>query len=242
MLIGDGTAATDVGAIWHLLDTKVRMPVTKVNVSQFSQLKINDYNALILASGNYTLLNETSVAKIKTWMQQGGTLILLKNAISWAIQNKLVEEQLKKEEEKKEVKRYDYVTAQDQLGARAMGGSIFLINLDITHPLGFGYTNRELPVWRNTSLFLEPGKSPFNTVSKYTAAPKLSGYVHPSNLDKIKNTASIVVSPSGQGRAILMMDDLNFRGYWYGTNKLFLNALFFGSLISSPNLEGEADH
>ena len=241
MLVGEGTAATDAGAIWHLLDTKVNMPIAKVNTSQFTQLRISEYSTLIMVAGNYNLLNETSVTKIKTWMQQGGTLILLKSAVSWAIQNKLVEEQVKKEDEKKDSKRFDYVTAQDYLGARAMGGSIFMTNLDITHPIGFGYSNRELPVWRNTAIFLEPSKNSFNTVLKYAPNPRLSGYVHPLNLEKLKNTASIVVSPSGQGRAILMVDDMNFRGYWFGTNKLFLNALFFGGLITSSNPEGEGD-
>jgi len=42
------------------------------------------------------------------------------------------------------------------------------------------------------------------------------------------------LSPEGQGRVILFSDNPNFRGTWYGTNKMFLNALFFGSLISSP--------
>ncbi len=242
MLVGEGTAATDAGAIWHLLDTKVNMPITKVNTSQFVQLKLTDYSTLIMVAGNYTLLNKTAVAKIKNWVQQGGTLILLKSAVTWAIQNRLVEEQIKKEDEKKESKRLDYVSSRDYLGSRAMGGSIFSINLDITHPLGFGYTNRDLPVWRNTAIFLEPSKNAFNTVAKYNSNPRLSGYVHPGNLEKIKNTASIVVSPNGQGRAILMVDDMNFRGYWFGTNKIFLNAIFFGGLITSSNPDGEHDH
>ena len=172
-------------------------------------------------------------------MQQGGTLILLRNAVSWAIQNKLVEEQLKKEDEKKETKRLDYVTGQDYTGSRAIGGSMYMVDLDITHPLGFGYSIRELPVYRNHTVFLEPGKTPFTTVAKYTANPRLSGYVHPSNLEKIKNTVSLSVSTMGQGRAILFVDDPTFRGFWYGTNKLFFNALFFGSNISSPVIEGE---
>lgn len=244
MLVGDGVAATDAGAIWHMFDTKVNMPITKVNTSQFGRLHLSNYNVLILASGNYGMLNDASVANIKTWMQQGGTLIVLKNAIVWAIQNKLIDEHLKKEDEaaKKDSKRMDYVTAGDYRGARAIGGSIFMTNLDITSPIGFGYTKRELPVWKNTSIFLEPSKNSFNTVSTYTANPRLSGYVHPTNLEKIKNTASVVVSPNGQGRAILMVDDPTFRGYWYGTNKLFYNAVFFGALITPSFFGAEGEH
>lgn len=237
MLIGEGVAATDAGALWYLLDSKLNMPITKVNTSQFGQLRINDYNTLILVAGNYGILGESGVTKIKTWVQQGGTLILMKSAISWAINNKLIEEQLRKEDEKKDVKRLDFVTAGDYQGSRAIGGSIYQANLDITHPLGFGYTNRELSVYRNHSVFIEPSKNPFNTVIKYSAKPLLSGYVQSTNLEKIKNSVSLQVSNMGQGRAILFVDDPAFRGYWNGTNKLFFNALFFGSHISAPGFD-----
>ena len=241
MLVGDGVAATDAGAIWFLFDSKLKMPITKVNTSQFNALRLHEYNTLILASGNYTALGESGATKIKTWMQQGGTLILVKNAVSWAINNKVIEEQLRKEEETKNTRRMDYVTAGDYQGSRAIGGSIYKANLDITHPLGFGYTNRELPVWRNTSIFIEPAKSPFNTVIKYTASPLLSGYVHATNLEKIKNSVSLQVSTVGQGRAILFVDDPAFRGYWYGTNKLLFNAVFFGGLMTSGGFGGEEE-
>jgi hypothetical protein len=46
--------------------------------------------------------------------------------------------------------------------------------------------------------------------------------------------ASIIVSALGKGRVVLFADNPNFRGAWYGTNKLFLNALFLGAEISVP--------
>ncbi len=242
MLVGEGVTPMEAGATWYLLDSKLQMPITKVNTSQFGQLKVTDYNTLILVSGNYTILGETGITKIKTWIQQGGTLILYRNAITWAVQNKLIDEQLKKDDEadkKKEAKRLDYVTSQDYIGARSIGGSMYMANLDITHPLGFGYTRRDLPVYRNHTVFLEQGKNQFNTVIKYTANPLLSGYIHPSNLEKIKNSISLSVSPMGQGRAILFVDDPTFRGFWYGTNKLLFNALFFGSQITTSNFDEE---
>jgi hypothetical protein len=235
MLIGDGVAATEAGQIWYLLDSKLKMPITKVNTSQFSRLTITDYNTLILVSGNYSMLGEAGVEKIKNWVQQGGTLILQKAAITWAINNKLINEQLTKTDDKKDTKRMDYVTAGDYQGSRAIGGSIYMGKLDITHPLGFGYTNRDLPVYRNHAVFIEPSKNQFNTVIQYTNKPLLSGYIHPSNLERIKNSVSLQVSSMGSGRAILFVDDPAFRGYWNGTNKLFFNALFFGSHISAPN-------
>ncbi|MEI9919398.1 MAG: M14 metallopeptidase family protein [Bacteroidota bacterium] len=234
MLVGDGVAANEAGFVWYLSDSKIGMPITKVNTNQFANLKLQDYTTIIMVSGNYTPLGDAGITKLKTWMQQGGSLILVRNAVSWAITAKLIEEQLKKEEEKKETPRIDFGEARDYQGSRAIGGSIYMTDLDITHPLGFGYTSRELPVWRNHNNFLEPSKNPFSTIAKMTANPRLSGYIHPVNLTKMKNSPSLMVSSVGQGRAILFIDDPNFRGYWYGTNKMFINAIFLGSQISAP--------
>jgi len=60
-----------------------------------------------------------------------------------------------------------------------------------------------------------------------------SGYVHPENLEKIKNTAVIQVKKLGSGRVIGLVDNPNFRGVWFGTNKLFLNSVFFGQIIKA---------
>ncbi len=43
-----------------------------------------------------------------------------------------------------------------------------------------------------------------------------------------------MVGAEGNGKVIFFADNPNFRGTWYGTNKLFLNALFFGSHINVP--------
>jgi hypothetical protein len=241
MLIGDGVASNEAGFVWYLADSKMNMPITKVNTSQFTQLRLQDYTTLVMVSGNYTPLGDAGISKLKTWMQQGGSLILVRNAVSWAITAKLIDDQLKKEEEKKDTQRIDFAEARDYQGSRAIGGSIYMTDLDITHPLAFGYTSRNLPVWRNHSNFLEPSKNPFSTVAKMTANPRLSGYIHPVNLAKIRNSPSLMVSNVGQGRAILFIDDPNFRGYWYGTNKLFINALFLGNHIASPAFDGSEE-
>ena len=51
----------------------------------------------------------------------------------------------------------------------------------------------------------------------------------------IPGAASLIVSNVGSGRVIVFADNPNFRGTWYGTNKLFLNAIFLGDNISVPS-------
>ena len=55
-----------------------------------------------------------------------------------------------------------------------------------------------------------------------------------NNHKKLKSTVSLLVSKIGEGRAIMFADNPNFRGAWYGTNRLFLNAILLGDKIYIP--------
>jgi hypothetical protein len=39
----------------------------------------------------------------------------------------------------------------------------------------------------------------------------------------------------------MFSDDPNFRGTWYGTNKLFLNAIFYGGQLTVPQVMSEQE-
>ncbi len=134
--------------------------------------------------------------------------------------------------------RINYEDAVASEGSKNTGGTIFEADLDITHPIGFGYKNRKIALYRNNNTFLEPSASPYNTVVQYSDKPYLTGYVHPQSLKKISSSAAVVVAPEGSGRVILFSDNPSFRGIWYGTEKMFFNALFFGANITIPNPMG----
>ncbi len=238
LLIGSGVSSYEAGEVWHLCDTKLGMPITKVNTDQFKRIDLTEYNTLILVSGSYSALDSPEVSSIKDWIGKGNTLITTRNACTWAIQKKIVAEKLiedKKNEQDSIVERRQYVNAREEIGREQVGGAIFEVDLDLTHPLTFGYHQKQIPVYRNSTVWLAPSKNPYSTVAKYTTDPHLDGFITEKNLNEfLKPSASIIVSKVGQGRVILFADNPNFRGSWYGTNKLFFNALFLGSHITVP--------
>ena len=65
----------------------------------------------------------------------------------------------------------------------------------------------------------------------YTARPLASGFISKANELKLRGNAAVDVADVGTGRIISMVDNPNFRAFWYGTNKLFLNSIFFGQLM-----------
>ncbi|MFP6881693.1 MAG: hypothetical protein VCA34_12125, partial [Roseibacillus sp.] len=118
-------------------------------------------------------------------------------------------------------------------------GTIFATNLHLSHPLGFGYLAKELAVFRNSNLIMRPSMDPYATVAQYTDNPLLAGYVHAERLEKISGSAAIVVERLEDGAVISFADNPNFRAFWTGTSKAYLNALFFGSTIEKTEPEDD---
>jgi hypothetical protein len=229
MMIGGDVSSTEAGEIWYLLDSKIGMPITKMDISNFSRANLSEYDVLIMVSGGYNDLDSSDTEKIKTWVQSGGTLYAQRTAVSWAINNKLTNAEFEKFESG-DFERRDYVDSREYSGAKRIGGSVFMADVDITHPLAFGITSIDLPVYRNHSLFLKTPDNSYSSVIKYSSNPHLAGYLHPDNLSKLKDRVSMVATRSGRGHVILLTDNPNFRAYWFGTSKLLFNSIFFGNL------------
>jgi hypothetical protein len=241
LLIGDGVNSYEAGEVWHLLDTRVKMPITKLQLRTFDYARLDKYNTLVMVSGQYGQLDSLRQAKISNWVKAGNTLITIGGASSWVVRNKLVKEKLvEKPKDSTQAARLPYVDASEHNGREEVGGAIFEVDLDLTHPLAFGYRYRDLPVYKNNEVFLKPSKNPYSTVAQYTKDPHIDGYISTNRYENyLKKSASLIVSPLGSGRVVMFADNPNFRGSWYGTNRLFLNALFLGSRIGVPRVNGQ---
>ena len=235
MLVGEGVNSLEAGEVWHLLDTRVDMPISKIRMASFRRANLDKYNTLVMVSGRYAELDSLQRQKLKSWVSKGNTIVTIAGGSKWLIDKKMVKESLTKKakvkkEDKKLTKRLPYVDAGEHRGRDRVGGIILEVDLDVTHPLGFGYRSAKMPVYKNNMVFIAPSKNAYATIAKYSKNPHIDGFITQKNLDTfIKPSASLIVSPIGRGRAVLFADNPNFRGAWYGTNKLFLNALFLGN-------------
>ena len=235
MLIGDGVSSYEAGEVWHLLDTRVHIPLTKIRLNQFNRTSLDKYTTIVMVSGTYNQISESGIKKIKDWVSKGNTLITIGSASSWAIKKEIVKESLVETKKDTIFSRKRYIDAREYSGRERIGGSILKADLDLTHPLAFGYRDQSIPVYKNNNVFINKSKSHYSSVALYSKDPHIDGYVSKNNMENnLKGSASLIVSGAGSGRVILFADNPNFRGTWYGTNKLFLNAIFFGANISVP--------
>jgi hypothetical protein len=79
---------------------------------------------------------------------------------------------------------------------------------------------------------LQPSTNKYSTVARYAAKPFINGYTSKQNLAKIGNSAAIIVSSTGGGQVVLFADDPVYRSYWLGTDRIFLNSIFFANLVA----------
>ncbi|MCK5462735.1 MAG: hypothetical protein KAI95_06950, partial [Bacteroidales bacterium] len=182
--------------------------------------------------GSYSRINASGRMEINRWVSKGGTIIALNSANRWLKEQKLVNIDFKSS--KPDSSGYlAYVDLRNKTGAQRITGSIFEAEVDISHPIGYGLRRKTIPVFRNHLLIARPDRRSYACPVRYTDHPLLSGYVPEGKYDDLRNTPVVLVSSLGSGRLISFIDNPNFRGFWYGTNKLFLNAIFFGPTISS---------
>lgn len=223
LLVGDGMNSYDAGEIWHLLDTRYNIPVTKLDTRNFSRVDLSRYNTIIMV--NSSGLDDNNTKKLQAWIRSGGTLVAYRNALRYLNSKKIMTIDFKKS--KLEAKNITHEQRGDFRGAQVIGGAIFEANLDRSHPINFGYKNNTLPMFRNTTLFVKPNKNSYDNPIQYTKSPLMSGYISKRNLDSIASTVPLKIGSIGRGNVVGFTDNTNFRAFWYGTNRLLMNAIFF---------------
>ncbi|GMN09494.1 M14 family metallopeptidase [Croceitalea sp. MTPC9] len=230
ILVGDGVRSYDAGEIWHLFDTRYNMKITKIDTKYFNNVDLDKYTDLILPSGwGSNILDKKGAEKIKEWVKDGGTVIGYRNVANWYKKNGLMKLELKKDS--MVAKNIAFDQKGNFIGAQVTGGAIFEAKQDRSHPINFGYKNDKISLFRNTNIYIKPDKNSYNNPIQYTNDPLQSGYISEENEELIKNSVPFKVRRLGRGRVILFTDNTNFRAFWYGTNKLLMNAIFFGQMM-----------
>jgi hypothetical protein len=241
LVVGPGVSSSDAGEAWHLLDFRFRMEVSLVETQSLGRVDLNRYSVIAMVNGAYAGIDSAGTSAVRRWVENGGTLIAMEQAAEWAVNNRIATARFRRIEQGKRdslALRRPYAEESRYTGALNIDGAIFEVVGDRTHPVLFGYDDEHLSVFRGNTLFMEPSRNPYATPLVYTRAPLLSGYIHKDFEPLIRNSASIVVSNLRAGRAILMTDNPNFRAFWYGTNKLFLNSIFFGPILRQISPRG----
>jgi len=229
LLVGRGIRSYDAGEIWHLFDTRYDMKITKIDTDYFMRTDISGYTDIIIPGTSGSSLSKKEAEKLEEWVKQGGNLIAYRGAVNWIAENEFTDLEFTKDS--LTAKNISFEQKGDFLGAQVTGGAIFEAIQDRSHPINYGYKNNRISLFRNTNIYLEPEPDSYDNPLQYTSSPLQSGYISEENLKLIRNSTPFKARRVGKGRVLLFTDNTNFRAFWYGTNKLLMNAIFFGDIM-----------
>jgi hypothetical protein len=241
-LAGKGLTAYDVGEQWHLLDQRLGLAATLVELPDFDRVDLGDYTHLLMADGDYKALEPGAADRIARWISAGGVLIAAGRAASWAEalcfeqQPEVCNATTSPPEARKPPASRAYGDFADDNARRVIGGAIVSSRLDLTHPLAFGYRRETLPLFRRGTVELLPSLNAYSTPVRYSDDPLMAGFIGEERLNAIRGQPAVIAEKQGRGLVVRFANTPLFRGFWRGSERLFVNALYFGQGVQPTNL------
>ena len=282
LVAGTGTSTTSFGATWHLLDSRLRLRTSIVDIANVAGTDLSKYNVIVLPdySGSVDaykgLLQKSGIANLKTWVEAGGTLIadgagaamladtsvaiasvrlreqvlkdlpeyaasltLSKDAFAPVVDSlslwggaKKVEKPAEKEKDSKTEKPasddLDTRKREDEIARKlSPHGAIVAVDLDPEDWLAFGCAPT-IPALLNTSRTFVTKSVQVTARLAPADRIRLSGLFWEEARARWAESVYASHNASGSGQVIVFVSTPNFRGYFYGAERLLLNALLLG--------------
>ncbi len=228
VLAEDGIAGYSFGWAWYTLDRQHQIPTTVLRTRSLAGTDLADYNVIVIpsasGSGLAEAIGDRGQDRLTQWVRDGGTLVTIAGATDFArTQLELIDLR----------NWYDTDDGKDQQEFRVPGAIVRTI-VDRGYWLSAGYDGGELPVLVDSDRLLLPPEGPPSSskrvVARYAdrAQLLLSGHVWDESLTRLPGSVFVYEERVGRGRVIAFAEDPNYRAYFRGANRMFLNAVVLG--------------
>ena len=220
--------AYSFGWAWHTLDRVYGIPYTIINTTNIASTPMERFDVLIIPATTSTsemnrYLGERGIERIQQWVRDGGTLVTIGSATEYARETLELGslESWYDDEKNEDAQRI------------TVPGAFAKTELDREEWLVSGYDG-DLPVLINSNrLYRAPEgaprptqRTPIKIISDNDT--RISGHMWEENIERLPGTVFLYEERIGSGRIISFAEDVNFRGYWRGADRLFLNAVILG--------------
>jgi Zinc carboxypeptidase len=223
------------GQAWHFFETELKMAITPLRVSDMARVKLSAFNIVVMTDGRYSKLDSLSVVRLKTWVAEGGKLILIGDALNVFEDKKdfvLTKFASKKDEDlaqsaesaEKMRRRYaHFCDAERDAASDNIPGAIFKVNMDNSHPLGYGFGKTYYSLKTSNNAF-QVLKNVWN-VGYIGKDLQVLGFAGHRVREAQRNTSVFSVQSLRRGHVVYMTDNPLFRAFWYQGKFLFANAV-----------------
>jgi hypothetical protein len=247
LLTGAGLTSFSAGTLWRWFDVHLDQPITMLDAHDLPR-DLSEYSHLVLPGGRYGRFGDEFDARLVDFVRGGGHLIAVRNAAAWVESLDLgwsfVETEDAAATEASDTDAARYADYELDAARRLIGGSALAVELDPTHPLGWGYgsarlddgNDRRLVLFRQGAHVLQTSTNRYARPGRYAETPLVAGYLAEPVADELAGTTAIGADRFGAGLVIRLADDVVFRGYWAGAERLLANAIFHGQHVNRTAL------
>lgn len=230
LLTGEGVNPSAAGEVWFYFDQVIDYPVTLINAKDAASINWSDYDVLIMPDGRYSILADKSSAEpLRTWINGGGQVIALENAVAqlsrldWSIHSKKADTSDDAKDTYGALKKYE--DRERDFIPNSVPGSIFKVELDRTHPLAFGYPGYYYTLKQDDQVydFIKDGGWNVGVIKKDR---QVAGFVGSKLQSRLQDGLLFGVQDLGRGTITYLADDVLFRSFWNNGKLMFANALF----------------
>ncbi|WP_333797110.1 M14 metallopeptidase family protein [Rheinheimera sp.] len=242
VMAGPGVNSSEAGELWFNLERLAGVSPSLVEPARLGQIDLSRYSHILLPDGKYQSWKESDIAKLESWVKAGGVLWAQKSALEFVAKQGWIASAVANKEELKQLVKLDELRYNDKeklAGQQRIAGAIFQLELDLSHPLSFGLPRAELPVFKNDLMLLKTANKDFVTVGTYRSGKQLAGFVAPELAGQISESPALLAQTMGKGRVIVMVDNPVFRGYFTGSSRILVNALYFAKAFDSASGDDE---
>jgi hypothetical protein len=222
---GTEVSSLAFGEVWFYLEHDLGLSPSIITAKDINNLDINKINTLILPDGSYSAFIGDGLS---TWLNKGGKLILLEDAIESVLDKKGFD--IKKKEEV--VKKDEKPAASKQLFKdkdkddyeNTIPGAIYKVNLDDSHPFAYGIGKTYYTLKTDRKIY-DPLIKGFN-VGQLNEKSYMTGVAGKKAKEDLKKGLLIGVQEFGHGNVVYLANDPLFRNFWESGKTLFGNVIF----------------
>ena len=249
-LVVDRPTQYSVGHTWYLFDEVVRYPIDRVAARNLPSLELDRYDVLLVPDGRYDshpAFGKSTVDRLKTWVREGGTLIVVGGAAGWASKKEV--ELLSSDVIERPIvppkRRPPTIPVHVAHGGRStdddddeaeteppssVPGAFLRADVEQEHWITYGH-DATLDVFMSGNLILSPlaPNKGTNLVTFHRGQGLMtSGFCWPETLKLIGGTPYVLCESSGDGHVVAFVDDPCSRAMFPSIQRLMFNAVFFG--------------
>jgi hypothetical protein len=235
LVAGTGVSGTSFGSLWHLLDRDVALDHSIVEVTALADVDLDRFDALILPEGGgyARTFGELEEARLSTWVEDGGVLVLLPGALEWAHDSELTKVGVRDLGEPSQEADGEGSGAPGGHADRVWNTQLLVPGSIVATELGGQSLTVGMPgpppmLFRGESFHDALGDPLQDLVRVRSVEPVVAGVAWDEARAQLPGALLVATEKRGRGRVVAFTQDPVFRLFWRGTMPLLLNAVMYG--------------